>query len=563
MSDQVDVRSLPIDISFPRLLEWLIDRKRIPVDWRKRLASLKARISSAFSSLPKDLDPLFLTLDSDSIGYLDAKKISEILLKSTPETRNIFGRPSGSSGEWIDIVRAYEKDHLFLAEAAQIMVQAVNYDIPYQKKQIQKLQQQLSEMDRKEVDIKRAISLSVAKYEESCRELGLQGNDIKVELLESTKSLSDTFCKACEVLNGDSVSKATEYYLNFVTDVHTDTEKVSESVLSNLINLHTNPPSFNISVDPEIVDSEVQFELSSSLPIVEKQEQDAVDIDWNITLDNTGIDWEIGPIDQSEDSETLFGSIEIVNPEENVHQPLSDIDNSLHVSPNELVSGLGKECSDQEICWDIYIENTPVEMLDGIPDADQKAKISDLNTCTINKAKEEPRSKLLETEYRNRLLDDLFEIKSFLTQRLMEMGNEETASLQHQVQAVAPLVLQQYPSDAIQFMISDLSSAIFLLSNRKTRDLIMILNSKRFLDRLASTLEEKKHHEAKLKESLKNLLVRRLELQNSLTSSWPRQEAALQKTRELKKLCEATLSAIFDGRPVNIIGEINALLSSP
>ncbi|KAI8029379.1 hypothetical protein LOK49_LG01G02178 [Camellia lanceoleosa] len=42
-----------------------------------------------------------------------------------------------------------------------------------------------------------------------------------------------------------------------------------------------------------------------------------------------------------------------------------------------------------------------------------------------------------------------------------------------------------------------------------------------FLDRLVSTLEEKKHHEVKLKEGLKDLSAKRMELQNSLTSLWP------------------------------------------
>jgi hypothetical protein len=47
------------------LSEWLVDRKRVPADWRKRVAAIKARISNEFSSLPKDSDPLFQTLDPE------------------------------------------------------------------------------------------------------------------------------------------------------------------------------------------------------------------------------------------------------------------------------------------------------------------------------------------------------------------------------------------------------------------------------------------------------------------------------------------------------------------
>lgn len=70
-------------------------------------------------------------------------------------------------------------------------------------------------------------------------------------------------------------------------------------------------------------------------------------------------------------------------------------------------------------------------------------------------------------------------MKAFLNQRLAELRNEETLSLQHQVQAVAPFALQQYAPGAIETMQTDVSLAISLLTNRKTRDLIMILNSKR------------------------------------------------------------------------------------
>lgn len=568
MQDPEDIRNLPIDIAFARLGEWLVDRKKIPQDWRKRLNSIRSRISSAFMSLPRDLDPFLQTLDPEVIGYMESKQVYNILLNSTTESRNIFGRLSGSAGVWESIVRSFEKDHIFLGEAAQIMVQNVNYEIPYQKKQVQKIQQQLAELERKEADIKRNAALSAAKYSEACQELGLQGKNVRLELLETAKSLPSSFSKLLEVLNSDSILGAMEYYRNFVRDAHTEKEKNPSDVLQHLRHLHENPPSLNVSMSPEVQNSLNDLSKPDlTYPVTGEQLPDTNlatgGIDWNILVDDAQIDWDIGTVEQPEESGNSFGSYEIVDSNidfrgsENGNGVVSD-----HMPLTKTEEGVVTGTSESEICWDIGIEDPQEDAPDVMADTGKESQSLGPTESPQPHSLVEERSQFLETEYRNKILDDLFEIKSFLNQRLLEMRNEETSSLQHQVQAVAPFVLQQYAPDAIEAMLAEISLAISMLTNRKTRDLIMILNSKRFLDRLVSTVEEKKHHEVKLRASLNDLSVRRMELHNALSSSWPKQEAAIVKTRELKKLCETTLSSMFDGRPVNIIGEINTLLST-
>ncbi|CAN8298495.1 unnamed protein product [Cochlearia groenlandica] len=547
MPTQDDVRNLPIDITFSRLGEWLVDRKRIPLDWRKKVTTIRAKISKEFSSLPKEIDPYFQTLDPEVIGYLEVKKIYEILLKTTPENRNIFGRLSGASGVWEAILRAFEKDHIYLGEAAQIIIQNVNYEIPYLKKQVQKVQQQMTELDRKEADIKRSIALSATKYEDACRELGLQGNNVRRELLETANSLPSTFTKILEVISSDSVSSAMEYYSAYVKDVHTEKDKPSRVVLQNLKDIRENPPSLSVLGVSEALDAD-NIQSSETANGADAAEDS---IDWDITLDTAEIDWDVSMVEEV-DSGNDLGSYEIVN--------ASDIPDN---SSFKVEESQGHEVDVSEISWDVSVETPQVEeIVDSalIESGLENQTTTDPTSQVLGSGGE--RSQLLDTEYRNKILDDLYEVKAFLNQRLIELRNEDTISLQHHVQAVAPLVIQQYSTETIEPMVVDISMAISLLTNKKTRDLIMILNSRRFLDRLVSELEEKKHREVKLRESLKDVARRRMELQNSLSSIWPKQEAALVKTRQLKELCETSLSSIFEGRPVNIRGEINTLLNA-
>lgn len=96
MHDQAGIRSLPIDIAFGRLQEWLVDRKRVPQDWRKRLAGIRARLAAAFASLPRDLDPSLLALEPD--GKTPASPLPKpppFLLRALLLSQCRFGRIGG------------------------------------------------------------------------------------------------------------------------------------------------------------------------------------------------------------------------------------------------------------------------------------------------------------------------------------------------------------------------------------------------------------------------------------------------------------------------------------
>ncbi|KAF5940538.1 hypothetical protein HYC85_021705 [Camellia sinensis] len=271
------------------------------------------------------------------IGYLEAKQIYGILLKLTPESRNIFGRQSSLSlslslpppltshfstynsylnfnlwqGVWESIVQSFEKDHIYLCEAAQLMVQNVNYEIPYQKKTVQRTQQQLAELERKEADIKRNTALSAAKFAEACQELGYPASHATLLMI-----------------------------IKF---------KTSGTVLPNLRDIIENPPSLNVSVGSEVLDTvNVEARLDES----------------------NHIDWDIGTVEETEDTGNGLGPYEIVNANE-------------------------------------FLQNSPLND-DGV----------ESDKTLLNKKEDvvvPERSQLLETEYRNKILDDLFEVCAYLS----------------------------------------------------------------------------------------------------------------------------------------------------
>lgn len=584
-------KNLPIDLTYSKLADWLVDRKKIPPDWRKKLVSIRTCIGAALPRLPKDVDPWFRTLTHEVVGYLEAKHIMNVLTAAMPESRTLFGRFSGAAGDWDAIVRAYEKDLLYLGEGAQIMVQNVNYEIPYLKKQISKLQQQLTDLERKETEYKRNAAGAALKYQQACQELGVNGHKVRTELLATAKRLPFLFMEVEEMLCSELIGQALNCYEAFVSYAHMKAEV--GTVASTLKKLREKP-SYLSSREILEMGTDVPEVIPSTADLMSETEKSGgpnqrhVGTEVNETFD---IDWDIGIVEdfaEPQDAQNLVDQDAITKMSYSEDHTLSPF------SPSQLLVGkdlLLTESAQGSIDWDtgnimdsldsqseIQRDTSNIEQLEteqsGIQwdiSVEESTQVGSMpepsdNVSSISDAPEEMEPKhivascFMETDYRNRLLDDLLEIRAFLALRIEEMNKEDTSSLQNQVQAISPQALQQYGSDSFKAMNADISKSISLLTNKKTRDLIMIITSPRFLNRLEVSLNQKRQQELKLLENLKDLSQKRLELRNILTTLWPKQEATLSRTREIKELCEKTISPLFEGRQVNIIGEINSIL---
>lgn len=91
--------------------------------------------------------------------------------------------------DWQEIVRLYERDSVYLGEAAQILVRNINYELPSVKKQITKFDQLVDEAHKKIQDQTTSESILVAQRLALCQKLGIKGDHLRDEFLEKVKEL--------------------------------------------------------------------------------------------------------------------------------------------------------------------------------------------------------------------------------------------------------------------------------------------------------------------------------------------------------------------------------------
>lgn len=106
------------------------------------------------------------------------------------DTKSVFGRyGSQRMKDWQAIASLYEKDSIYLGEAAQILVRNINYELPSVKKQITKFDQLIDEAEKKIQDQSTTETVLISQRTALCQKLGINGINLRDELFEKVKEL--------------------------------------------------------------------------------------------------------------------------------------------------------------------------------------------------------------------------------------------------------------------------------------------------------------------------------------------------------------------------------------
>jgi len=158
------------------------------------------------------------------------------------------------------------------------------------------------------------------------------------------------------------------------------------------------------------------------------------------------------------------------------------------------------------------------------------------------------------------VLDDLLELRAFLTQRAADAGaSGESATLL----ASAPAEIRALVVDAAELkkLAAACEEPVRVLAEDTAGRLLLVSASERYRKRLANDLVTAGRLESKFCVFADDARQKRDETRRSLRREALKAEASRKALREVKRFAERAISTMYKGRTVHIIGEINNALA--
>ncbi|XP_017839782.1 CDK5RAP3-like protein isoform X2 [Drosophila busckii] len=500
---------IPIDIATLKLQDWLISRRIVPKNVQAPLKDIHAKISNALQDMPAN-EQLIKLLTGSNINYLHVKQIIEILKQTEKDTKSVFGSyGSQRMKDWQEVCRLYEKNATYLAETAQIYVRNVNYEIPGVRKQMAKVEQQTDDSLKRAHDLSKPEAQLLAEHAALLEQLGVKGDNLHAEFINALGSLPQLYAKSLQ--NVGRVQAGIDMYAEISGQQH------CLPILRHLVE-HGNTTVYQYihkEAPLAIEEPEVRLNLSVCNSSSSK-ESDVNEIDFGMD-DNGGT------------SSTV--SAEIIDYGDLQDTDGGNIDWGIESAPTDAV----------EINFDIPVEEYGI-VVEGTGMDGGTAKGDQAYTL------------LDSPNYRDRFLDEIYELDAFLRMRLYELKQLDNAS---NIMYSLMDNISTHDTESITKILKDVELIIQQSSDEQTRHLFQLKHSPKYADLLATKLQQQTKAVEKLRATREMLKNRAVELREQRQQLNPVLEELTTRTRALQTFIEQDISKRYKNRVVNLIGGVN------
>ncbi|KAB0799034.1 hypothetical protein PPYR_06914 [Photinus pyralis] len=500
----MDEQNIPIDINTTKLLDWLISRRHISKDWQNDILKIREKINNAIQDMPEHQGVIEL-LSGQHINYFHCLKIIEILKETEADTKNLFGRyGSQRMKDWKDIVQMYEKNSLYLAEAAQVLIRNSNFEVPSLRKQVTKLEQVQAECEKKIKELGKTETFTLGEFNASCKQLGIAGKNIKKELTTLLNDLPEIYERAAKKTKSLTPTLTLHNaYLQYhgYGDVHSNALPVLSYVIEKG---NTTTYEYTYGEKPISIElPDVKLEIDEEPKVMETIDF-GDEIDFDISPEKSEIDW--GTLSSTDDG------FEIVD----------------HTDLDANMDDTG-----------IVVEKSGID--GGIARGHQAFTLLD-----------NPKT-------RDQFLNDLMELEAFLLLRMYEKSNESEDVLDISQMQDLPSEFQMQTVESLTSMLECIRGVLNEVTSKRTQHLHNVKHFPKYIDMLTDSLLQKLSSVDRIRDT-KGVLEGKIKDARSQTEQMlPIIDTVIRNTKMLQEQVADDISKKYKGRIVNIIGSVNML----
>lgn len=381
----------------------------------------------------------------------------------------------------------------------QILVRNISFEIPGLKKQIAKFEQLSEESLKKSKDVVKSQNSIRSEYNAICSQLGIQGDNIRKELIEKLDDLPKLFKDVADAT--PELLKAANLYGEYAK---------SKEILPLLRHVIK---SGNTTVY-EFLYSEAPLSIEEPPLLIAPQEGEPSNLDG-------------GEIDFGDEDEAGNGEIDFGND--------NNAEDDIDWGDVQLDGGQAQQAID----FDISLEESGIVVegggLSGGVARDEEA-------YTVFDA----------AKYRDQFIDELYELESFLKMRLAEL----TAKTEF-IAMLDEIVGQDV--DTVQEMLAHVEVCLTKILHPQMQYLHQVKHSVSYIDILSAKVRQKLNAIEKLRQTEAELKEKSVKFQQEANGLRPNLARTIAQTKVLQELIESDISKKYKNRVVNLMGGVNSL----